>query len=43
MHRSLAKQDTLVANVTAEIIPVNENSPSYISLTNPQTVYKNTH
>jgi hypothetical protein len=37
MHRSLAKQDTLVANVIVEIIPLNEIPPSCISLTNPQS------
>ena len=35
MHRSLAKQDTLLANVALEILPVNEIPLSYISLTNP--------
>jgi Uncharacterized protein conserved in archaea len=43
MHHSLAKQDTLVANVTAEMLTVNEISRSCISLINLQPVHKNAH
>jgi len=34
MHHSLAKQDTLLANVALDILPVNEIPLSCISLTN---------
>jgi len=35
MHRSLAKQDMLLANVISYILPVNEIPRSCSSLTNP--------